>query len=548
MHTRCWTGFMACAMALVLGAGCGKQDDTNTSSAQSSNTRPRANHIQEFHIVAGSENESLEPILKAFSRSQGVDLQIHYRGSVDIMLELEQGIQMNADAVWPANSLWVMLGDVHKVVKHEQSIMRSPVVFGVKRSVVNRLGWMDRDVTVADILAAAEGGNFRFAMTSATQSNSGAAAYFGFLYAVAGAPEVLTHEHLQRADVQEKTSRLLKRIHRSSGSSGWLKDLVVAQYDEFDAMVNYEAMIIEANQELEKNGREPLITIYPVDGITMADSPLGYINKGEEAKEAFFHALVAYLKTPEVQDQIMRAGRRTGLVFDPGNVDASVFRSEWGIDVARVISPVPTPSEPVLREALHLYQSGGLRKPSATVYVLDFSGSMEGNGEQQLKKAMALLLDPAQSRRYMLQPSPRDLHIVIPFDAVPRPVLNATGNDPAVLQDLLNRINAMASSGGTDIYQSTAKAMQALRDIPDLDDYFPAVILMSDGQSQGNASLIAAEVKQNKAAGKTIPVFAILFGQADETQMSQVAESASGRVFHGKKDLAKAFRNAKGYN
>lgn len=541
-------GLLACTLALALGSGCGKQDSSTTSPAQSSAKTARASGLREFHIVAGSENESLEPILKEFARRQGVDLHLHYQGSVDIMLELEQGIQMTADAVWPANSLWVMLGDSHKVVKHEQSIMRSPVVFGVKRSVVNRLGWMDRDVTVADILAAAEGGNFRFAMTSATQSNSGAAAYFGFLHAVAGTPEVLTHEHLQRPDVQEKTSRLLKRIHRSSGSSGWLKDLVVSQYDEFDAMVNYEAMIIEANQELEKHGREPLVAIYPVDGITMADSPLGYVSKGDEAKEAFFHALVAYLKTPEVQDKIMRAGRRTGLVFDPGNVDSSVFRSEWGIDVTRVISPVPTPSEPVLREALHLYQSGGLRKPSATVYVLDFSGSMAGDGEQELKKAMELLLDPAQARRFMLQPSPRDLHIVIPFDASPRPAVNATGNDPAVLQDLLNRIKEMTSNGGTDIYQSTAKAMQTLRAIPDLDNYFPAVILMSDGQSQGTPSLIAAEVKYNKAAGKTIPVFAILFGQADEKQMSKVAESASGRVFHGKKDLAKAFRNAKGYN
>ena len=45
--------------------------------------------------------------------------------------------------------------------------MRSPVVLGVKKSIAERLGWTDRqDITIADILAAAETGKLRFVMTS----------------------------------------------------------------------------------------------------------------------------------------------------------------------------------------------------------------------------------------------------------------------------------------------------------------------------------------------------------------------------------------------
>ena len=32
-------------------------------------------------------------------------------------------------------------------------------------------------------------------------------------------------------------------------------------------MVNYESVVIETNQELLKEGREPLYAIYPVDGL-----------------------------------------------------------------------------------------------------------------------------------------------------------------------------------------------------------------------------------------------------------------------------------------
>ena len=88
-------------------------------------------------------------------------------------------------------------------------------------------------------------------MTSATQSNSGASAYLGFLHAFAGQPDWLTRAHLQaRHAVQEHITRFPGRVHRQTGSSGWLMELLLARYDEFDAVVNYEALVIEANQQL----------------------------------------------------------------------------------------------------------------------------------------------------------------------------------------------------------------------------------------------------------------------------------------------------------
>ena len=50
-------------------------------------------------------------------------------------------------------------------------------------------------------------------------------------------------------------TELLSGVDRSSGSSDWLKDMFLE--GGYDAMVNYECLIIQANQELEDGGRRP---------------------------------------------------------------------------------------------------------------------------------------------------------------------------------------------------------------------------------------------------------------------------------------------------
>lgn len=99
----------------------------------------------DLRIVSGSENQTLEPLIQRFADEQGVAITVDYWGSVDIMLGLQgQAGEFAYDAVWPAASLWLDLGDTQALVDSAQSITRSPIVFGVKRSVAERLGWGGR--------------------------------------------------------------------------------------------------------------------------------------------------------------------------------------------------------------------------------------------------------------------------------------------------------------------------------------------------------------------------------------------------------------------
>ena len=296
-------------MVLLTLAGCSQNQTANNSSntGNGGNDAAASAKPADLTILSGSENKTLEPLIQQFAQQHNVTIQMNYAGSVDIMRQLESG-QVAADAVWPANSFWISLGDTHHQVKHAQSIMRTPVVFGVKKSVAARLGWVGKPVTVEQILQAAEAGKLRYMMTSATQSNSGASAYLGYLYAFAGRPEVLTAKNLNDPQVRDKIKRILGTVNRSSGSSGWLKDLFLANYDSYDAMVNYEAVIIETNQQLVAQGKEPLYVVYPEDGLALADSPLGYVDKGDAAKEKLFADLQQYLLSPAAQGQILAQG------------------------------------------------------------------------------------------------------------------------------------------------------------------------------------------------------------------------------------------------
>ena len=478
-----------------------------------------------LQLVAGSENKSLEPLIQRFAKENGVQIAVSYKGSVELMRELESG-NNTADAVWPAQGIWIELGDRQRRVKDAQSIYWSPVGLALKESVAQKLGWTEsKAVTTVAIREAAQAGRLRFLMTSATQSNSGAMAYLAFLSAFAGKPQVLQSSDLAKAEVQSGVRSLLGQVNRSAGSSGWLKDLLVRRYDDYDAMFNYEVMATEANRALVAQGQEKLTMRYPSDGVAIADAPLGYVEHGQgEGKRALFGTFQKWLLSPEIQREIAATGRRTGPI-------GQEFPSQLRL-----------PRADVVRQALDLYQTS-LRKPSLTVYCLDVSGSMAGERLEQLKSAMRGLLEPETARRNLLQTGQRDVTVVIPFSGAPLATWEVRGNDPVALTGLNAKIQALVAKGGTDIYSPTRAGLQRIRRQPGYEDYFPAVILLTDGKSNTGASL--SDVLAEKL---DIPVFAIRFGEASSEQLDELTQATSGRVFEGRGDLNAAFREAKGYN
>ena len=543
--------FLGILAGMLLLTGCGADSGTGREEEprESQNTEEKAEEQEkqeitrvpggQIRILSGSENQELETIIQECSEATGVDIQMEYKGSVDIMRELENGAT-DYDAVWPASSIWVSMGDTRHLIKHSQSISMTPVVFGIRESLAEKLGFVGEKVSVNDILTAIRDGEMSFCMTSATQSNSGGSAYIGFLYALLGKQEGLTSEDLQKPDLQADIRELLSGVERSSGSSDWLKDMFLE--GDYDAMVNYECLIIDANQQLEEEGKEPLYVVYPYDGLSIADSPLGYVDHGDAEKEEAFLAVQEYLLSDKAQAEIEATGRR----INAGGVskeNQDVFNSDWGIDTERILSPIQMPEAAVLTEALNVYQTS-FKKPSLNIYCLDFSGSMSGTGEEQLKEAMAQILLQENARKNFLQANAGEVNEVVFFDDTILDVQAAADDSDEALAELNQKVADFQIAGGTDIYRAAAEALEIASGY-DLTNYTPAIILMTDGRSNYNYSNF--EEVWNRYE-EDIPIFSITFGDADPSQLEELAKISGGRVFDGTKDLTAAFRSVKGYN
>lgn len=497
-------------------------------------------------IVSGSENRILEPLLETFAEDYHYTVEITYMGSLEIM-QLLQDERIPFDAVWPASSLWISVGDTKHRVKHLESTSSTPVIFGIRESVAEDLGFIGRDVYVRDILDAIQNKNLRFTMTSATQSNSGASAYIGFIYALLGSPSKIDKAALADPDFQQDMRELLLGVERSSGSSDWLKDLYLQ--GDYDAMVNYEALIIDANRELEREGRETLHAIYPVDGMMIANSPLGFVSdngdekRDEALQEEAFLELQSYLLSEDVQKAIQRTGRRTG-VAGVAKENLDVFREDWGIDTERVLSTINMPQKDVLLEALNLYQKN-FKKPGYNIYVLDFSGSMAGQGREQLIAALGEVMLQDRATQNFIQATDDEINIFIPFGSNVRDVYEVKGGGEA-LEKMHPQLAELRARGGTALYEALEVALDYAKQA-DLETHSPSIILMTDGMPNGKLSFVGFE-ESYQALGRDVPVFSILFGDANEFQMDRIAELTRARVFDGRHDLGAAFRSVKGYN
>jgi Ca-activated chloride channel family protein len=308
---------------------------------------------------------------------------------------------------------------------------------------------------------------------------------------------------------------------------------------------------------LVEQGKEPLYLVYPVDGLAVADSTLGFINKPDQPenlkKKESFVKLRDCLLTDKVQQQILKRGFRAGLIgMNPEEAPKDVYNPEWGINLNRTISPIVWPDAAVTYEALILYQTA-FRKPSLTVFAVDCSGSMKGEGLGDLQEALTNLFDPQTANQYLIQTGSADIIVVIPFDDgfLWQELLVIEGNDPLEIKRLIQAFQSLYPRGKTNIYKPVAEAWRYFDSLGEkMDNYLPSVILMTDGHSnEGSLDELMAYWRKLKPGFELPPVFCIMYGNASDEQLKHLAKSTYGRVFDGRHGgLNKAFRKAKGYN
>lgn len=503
---------LICALAAVaLLAGCTAGEEKGGGSD------PDA-----LHILASSELSDMEPILERVGADLGVPVELSYAGTLDAVDRLAKGTADGRfDAVWLSSNDYLRLRpEAARKIVSETTVMASPVALGVKPATLRELGWNPTDVTWSQVEKAVADGRLTYGMTDPSRSNSGFSTLISVASALSGAQSALTD-----ADIAEARPRLKEFFQGqklTSGSSGWLAT-AYRRRGNVDALLNYESVL---------KGIPGLTVIRPRDGVVTADYPLSTLASADATDRDTVRRLGEALRSPEIQREITERTHRRPVVA--GVAPAA------GLDTTRR-RELPFPGSRSVADGLLDSYENELRRPSRTVYVLDTSGSMEGERLDGLKTALTGLTGDFREREEVtLMPFGSDVksvrtHVVDPAD--PRSGLDAIKKDTASLE----------ADGDTAIYTSLEKAYGRLGAD---EDTFTSIVLMTDGENTAGADAGEFEDFHERLDGtaRQIPVFPILFGDSDRSELEHIADLTGGRLFDAQQgSLDGAFEEIRGY-
>lgn len=477
-----------------------------------------------LRVLAGSEVQDMQPILDDAEEELGITVELTYAGTLDGTEAVMAG-DADCDATWfPSNAYMSLFDQKAALVSQETSIMRTPVVLGVRAERAAELGWDDKSPTWAEVVDAAASGAFSYGMSSPVSSNSGFSALVELATALSGTGAAITADDVTA--VAADLSRFAQGQKLTSGSSGWLMEAYDKDSSAVDGVFNYESLVLQ----------DPgLVEVIPQDGVITADYPLTLFAGRGEKVEAAYRALVDYLRRDDVQRRIAdETFRRT----DATTADDAVAAFE-----------IPFPNRLETVRALLSSWVSDVRKPANMVFQIDTSGSMEGERLDALKAALVSLTDTgADGTTSFLTFQPRETVHFVEFASEVKSEKDLEVAADGDLSEVRSYVEGLSTAGNTAIYGTLQHSLELAAQ--SRSDYnVTSVVLFSDGENTDYPSL--AEFSSWYEATpevQGIPVYAILFGEASRAEMEQLAQLTGGRVFDAENgDLTAAFKEIRGY-
>lgn len=520
---------LLCVLASLLTA-CKREDDDVAGNLHSGMV---------LSVLAGSELKDIDPLLPEIAKATGVTLQMHYVGTLDAVEKLGAGEKY--DLAWLASNRYAMLVPEAKArIAASERTMLTQVVLGIKEQKAQALGWAgNSQIGWKDIAKAANQGKFTFGMTSPTSSNTGFSGLLGLAAALSGKGDAL-----EEKDIDTKSLVTFFRAQRlTSGSSGWLAEAYLHDQDKVDGIINYASTLQMLNRDPQL--KQKLVLIYPQDGIVTADYPIMLL---DPAKREAYDKLVAYLHGAAFQQAMTSMTLR-----QPINPDvASAAESP-----AQALIELPFPAKRDVVDTILAAFDNQLRLPTDSTFVLDTSGSMEGQRIDDLKKAMLSLAgaDSTLSGRFARFRNREQIYL-LPFsnffaETERFDMGNSTKVNQQILKELNERINKLYADGGTAIFSATQQAYQEAASRRQQDpNRFYSLVVMTDGENNQGIDVdeFIRWYKNLPAADRGIKIFPVLFGEANASELRHLAEITGGKVFDSRKvGLQSIFKEIRGY-
>ena len=557
------TKFLKTFFASLMVAGlvaCGKNEPAATTTA----TAPvvAAPEVPVFKVLATSDLRDAQPLEAMVEKATGVKLKFTYGGTMESTEAVLTG-KTDAHAAWFANAKYLLSDPQGQArVKLQEKIMLSPIAVGVNESAARALGWNDpavaATVTWKTLTETSRSGKLRYALSNPATSNQGFMALMGVVAAASNKSEALTAADVDRTAI----ASFLKGYKLPGDNSTYLSEKFIEQQgnqaNQLNAFINYESWLLSLNNSGKL--REKLTLVYPHEGVSTADYPLMLLN---DARRDDYQKVVAYLKSAPAQTWLAQQTLRRPI---DRNV-AAALTNLFPQGEMRVELPF-SPSRELADGLIDAYLNE-FRRPIASTFVLDTSGSMAGARRTQLVEAMHYIAggDASLTGR-LAKLTNRERVWMLPFASRPGEITAfeipagraaAKGvqlqEDSEAKQQVLADVRAYADglnmTGGTALYDSVLAALQhSLEQRKKSPSYQYSVVAFTDGENTEGRGLesFKAAYAQLPEDVRAVPVFMVLFGEAKEADLKQLVAITGGRVFDARKTpLYAVFKDIRAY-
>ena len=476
------------------------------------------------------------------------------------------------------------------------------------RAMAECLGWPDKELGYADILAlradpdgwaaypdCAKGEWGRqplLAFTNPNTSTSGRNVLISLYSMAAGkAPADLTVADIDRPEVVQFVKDFQQLVDHYMPGTIPLNTKIVQgpRYGQFflmpeDNLVSLykggnEKAVVADGTEQRVDAITDLVMIYPKEGSVLNANPAGLVNATWVSSEQTEGARewIDYLREDDQQRTFMEAGFRPAAGTAVA-IDEQQF-AEWGLDAQQPrVSIEPGDLKPAVLERI-IDSWGAVKNPAIVTFVVDTSGSMNGEPLAQVQKGLTRVLDAMAGTDNV----GNDIQVgLVTFSST---VLTTIEPQPLRLAkyDIVDAIAEMNAAGGTALYDAVAHAVAITDSAAGDPRATRAVVVLSDGAATEGGCLddivsmsSTKEVPVSTFCGQgdvpvddrgqrlqidevigealrlphdhDVQVFFLGFGEA-EVHVGRILAQATGAEYQGstEEDLAKVIEALSGY-
>lgn len=486
--------------------------------------------------------------------------------------------------IWsPASTSWI--DDVNdsrsntKLLPEAESFATSPVVIAMLETMAKTMGWPDKEIGIQDfhdLCVHPEGwgkfdgavhdtwGGFDLAKTSPETSTTGRNMLLMQAYAASNKTDKLTEADVEKSTQFSKeldscvirygdtTGSVLQDMYNKGASFHNAPVVAVEETSVVNFnMGNPKSAVIKDGQTLERP-TEKLVAVYPKGGSLVSDNPIAVL--GSDAswitpdQRAAAEAFADFVMTKNAQEVLDDYGFRP---VDDSIAVGGAITAENGVNPDLPKVRLEQPSVAVTAAAMRVWNE--IRKPSSAALLIDISNSMYEDAGNATRMQRAI--DGSKQTLDHFRPTDElGVSVFTTFDEGKvlkeiRPVKPLRGET----ETLRSEFDGLSPIAGTPLYDAIAQMHDKMTERAE-PGRINAIVVISDGEDvDSNMSL--DDLKRQLRGSEEIDnpaqvrVFPIVFGNADNYALQQIAEASGGQVFDASDPerlddaLASAMRN-----